>query len=68
MTDEAATETGGAEGEPARPKTDWADPNIPPGDSPVLPAWPLIVSVVAFCLWFVFLVAMAVVRIKTTPY
>jgi hypothetical protein len=56
------------EAEPVKAKVNWADPNIPPGDSPPMPLWPLVASAVAFGLWLVFLIAMAVVRIRTTPF
>lgn len=47
----------------APPKSIW-DNNLPPGDSPPLPRWPLTVAVVAYALWMVFLVSMMVVRIR----
>ncbi len=48
------------------PKIDWADPNVPAGNSPPLPHWPLVASALAFGAWMVFLVVMAVIRFRTT--
>ncbi len=65
MTDPAAKEP---ESKEPAPKYDWNDPSVPAGDAPPMPRWPLIASAVAFGLWFIFLVAMAVVRVHTTSY
>jgi hypothetical protein len=54
--------------EESQPKYDWNDPSVPAGDAPPMPRWPLIVSSIAFGLWFIFLVVMAIVRVKTTSY
>jgi len=69
----STTASAGASGQPPAnsakanvPKHDWADPAIPAGNSPPLPRWPLIVSAVVFTLWVGFLVAMAIIRIRTT--
>lgn len=51
--------------EQPRPKGIW-DNDLPVGDSPPLPRWPLTASIVAYALWMVFLVAMMVVRLTTT--
>lgn len=51
----------------AAPGINWADPDIPAGNAPALPRWPLVVSALAFAAWVVFLVAMAVMRFRTTP-
>jgi len=48
-----------------KPKSIW-DNDLPAGDSPALPRWPLIASVVALSLWFVFLVSMMIVRLCTS--
>lgn len=48
-----------------KPKSIW-DNDLPAGDSPPLPRWPLTASIIAYSLWMVFLIAMAVVRLKTT--
>jgi hypothetical protein len=45
---------------------DWSDPNVPAGDSPPLPRWPMYVSAAAWGLWIVFLVVMVVLRFRTT--
>jgi hypothetical protein len=47
-------------------RNDWMDPNVPAGDAPALPRWPLVVSALAFCGWLAFLVSMAALRVKTT--
>lgn len=49
-----------------RPKYDWNDPNVLAGNSPPMPRWPLVVSVLAWCGWLVFLVIMMVMRMQTT--
>lgn len=41
------------------------DDEVPVGDSPPRPRWRLFLAVAAWGAWFVFLVAMAVYRIKT---
>ena len=68
MSETATPSEGRAEIEESKPKYDWADPNVPAGDSPPMPRWPLIASAVVFGLWLVFLVIMAIVRVKTTSY
>ena len=50
-----------------QPKYDWQDSNIPAGDAPPMPRWPLVISLLAWCGWLVFLVVMMVARMKTTP-
>ncbi len=45
-----------------RPKIDWEDPSIPPGDSPPMPRWPLAAFVVAWVGWLGFLLMMALSR------
>lgn len=46
-------------------KSIW-DNDLPPGESPPLPKWPLTASIVAYSCWMVFLVAMLIVRLTTT--
>ena len=41
-----------------KPRIDWADPNIPIGDAPPLPRWPLVLGGLAWASWVVFLVMM----------
>ena len=48
------------------PKATTTDPDLPAGDSPPQPKWPLILGVAAWAGWLVFLVVMMVARIKTT--
>jgi hypothetical protein len=46
----------------------WSDPNVPAGNAPSLPRWPLVLSVAIFFLWVIFLIAMAVIRVNTTGH
>jgi hypothetical protein len=39
---------------------------IPPGDSPPQPRWPLVLGASAWLLWLGFLVTMAILRVRTT--
>ena len=48
-----------------QPKSIW-DNDLPPGDSPPLPRWPLTAAIVAYACWMLFLVSMVIVRLKTT--
>jgi len=45
--------------DPGLKATKWDDPDIPAGDSPRLPSWPLWVSGVLWCGWVCFLVTIA---------
>ncbi|NLX12075.1 MAG: hypothetical protein GXY44_00265 [Phycisphaerales bacterium] len=49
----------------AQGRSIW-DNDLPAGDSPPLPRWPLIASIVVYCLWMVFLIAMLIVRLTYT--
>lgn len=40
--------------------------DLPAGDSPPLPRWPLTASIVLYVLWFLFLVSMMVLRLAET--
>ncbi len=51
--------------ESVEPKSIW-DNDLPPGDSPPLPRWPLTASIVAYSCWMAFLAAMMIVRLTTT--
>ncbi len=44
--------------EAKKPRIDWEDPNIPVGNAPPLPRWPLAVTGLAWLAWGVFLVVM----------
>jgi hypothetical protein len=46
------------------PKSIW-DNDLPAGDSPPLPRWPLTAAIVAYSLWMIFLISMAVLRLRT---
>lgn len=48
----------------SEPKSIW-DNDLPPGDSPPMPRWPMTASIVAYALWMVFLVSMMIVRLKS---
>ncbi len=56
----AKTSEAGTSHESNRPRIDWADPNVPVGNAPPLPRWPLIVAGIAWLAWVVFLVVMTV--------
>jgi hypothetical protein len=45
----------------------WNDPNIPPGNAPPMPRGRLIAAAIVFGLWVCFLIAMAWLRVQTTP-
>lgn len=49
-----------------KPQVDPADPEIPVGNSPPFPLWPLALSVVGWLAWVVFLAVMAYSRRVTT--
>ena len=46
-----------------KPKSIW-DNDLPAGDSPPLPRWPLTTAIAAYAIWMVFLVSMMVMRIS----
>jgi len=49
--------------EPAgKPRSIW-DNDLPPGDAPPLPRWPLTVSIAVYVVWMVFLVSMMILRL-----
>ena len=50
----------GSGDEPKKPRIDWADPNVPVGNAPPMPRWPLTAAAIAWIVWVVFLVAMLV--------
>lgn len=47
----------------AEAKSIW-DNDLPAGDSPPLPRWPLTAAIVACCAWMVFLITMMILRIS----
>jgi hypothetical protein len=47
-----------------RPSPDWEDPNIPVGNAPPMPAWPLAVSLIAWTGGVVFLLVMMAERLS----
>ena len=48
-----------------KPQSIW-DNDLPAGDSPPLPRWPLTTAIIVYAAWMVFLVSMAVLRLRTT--
>ena len=60
MSDKAPAEKDASQG---KPKSIW-DNDLPAGDSPPLPRWPLTAAIVAYSVWMVFLVSMAILRIS----
>ncbi len=46
------------------PKSIW-DNDLPAGDSPPLPSWPLKLWITVYVLWMIFLLSMLVVRFTT---
>jgi len=50
---------------PPKPRSIW-DNDLPAGDSPPLPRWPLTAAIIAYSVWMVFLIAMMILRIRTT--
>ena len=49
---------------PDKPKSIW-DNDLPAGDSPPLPRWPLVFWITVYVLWMLFLISMLIVRLKT---
>ncbi|HSW45283.1 MAG TPA: hypothetical protein VLM89_06905 [Phycisphaerae bacterium] len=47
-----------------KPKSIW-DNDLPAGDSPPMPRWPLVFWTVVYVVWMVFLISMVVVRFAT---
>jgi hypothetical protein len=60
MPDKTPTETSAVR---SKPKSIW-DNDLPAGDSPPLPRWPLTAAIVAYSVWMVFLISMAVLRLR----
>lgn len=52
--------------EVSKSKTGAANEDLPAGDMPPQPAWPLVVGVAVWVLWLGFLAAMMVIRMQTT--
>ena len=48
------------------PKTGAGDSDIPAGDLPPKPVWPLVAGAAAWVVWIAFLLAMMVIRMQTT--
>jgi hypothetical protein len=65
MTDEDRNQASSEGQTPPDPKAEQAD--VPAGDVPPKPLWPLLAGVGVWVLWVGFLVVMMVVRLRTTP-
>jgi len=63
MTTERTNETAPAD----QPKSIW-DNDLPAGDSPPMPRWPLVAASVAFAVWFGFVISMMVLRLSETRH
>ena len=59
------SESAAAEPEPKRPRINWNDPDVPAGNAPPLPRWPLVLAALLWVGWLGFLVAMALMRTGT---
>lgn len=44
------------------------DNDLPAGDSPPLPRWPLTVSIALYVLWMIFLISMMILRLVETSH
>jgi hypothetical protein len=53
----------GTSTESSERKSIWEN-DLPAGDSPPLPRWPLILSATLYGLWMIFLIAMMIVRLR----
>ena len=51
-----------------RPRIDWSDPNVPVGDAPSVPRWPLVGAAVAWLSWVAFLITMVIARAASTTF
>ena len=49
-----------------KPRVDWEDPNVPLGNAPPLPRWPVAVAGIAWLALMVFLVLMLLSRSVAT--
>ena len=58
-------DSGETELAPKQPRINWNDPDVPAGNAPPLPRWPLVLAALVWVGWLGFLVAMAVVRTST---
>ena len=50
-----------------QPKSIW-DNDLPAGDSPPMPRWPLVAASVTFVVWFGFVISMMVIRLAETRH
>lgn len=51
---------------PTQPESIW-DNDLPAGDSPPMPRWPLNLAIAVYVLWMIFLVSMMIMRVTYTP-
>ncbi|MGD2110871.1 MAG: hypothetical protein PVI86_15945 [Phycisphaerae bacterium] len=52
------TSQAGSQSEQDKPRIDWSDPNVPIGNAPRLPRWPLVLMVCVWVAWLGFLLTM----------
>lgn len=58
----ATPQPANAQPQPARPRSIW-DNDLPAGDCPPLPRWPLSTAIVLYAIWMIFLFSMLIVRL-----
>lgn len=61
-----ATETLSTSNNADKPHSFW-DNDLPPGDTPPLPRWPLTAAMAAYALWMLFLISMLILRLVQSP-
>jgi hypothetical protein len=57
-----AAQAGGSTADEPKPWINWEDPNIPVGNAPPLPKWPLVLSGFAWLLWVVLVLVLSVAQ------
>jgi hypothetical protein len=60
VTKDKGESDGGSSADEAKPRIDWADPNVPVGDAPPLAKWPLVLLSITWLAWIALLALMAV--------
>ena len=61
-TRDAKASINNQDGRATKRRIDWDDPEVPIGDAPSLPRWPLALTGLAWVAWVVFLIVVAVGR------
>ena len=54
--------------EQRKPRINWEDPNIPVGNAPPLPRWPLAAMGLAWLVWVVFLAVMLLSVVQAAAF